>query len=61
MSETLIICIGNLGRGDDGVAHLVASMIENDLPTNTNLITCHHYASYVQGNFQNFNITVMSK
>ncbi len=41
MSKTLIICIGNLGRGDDGVAHLVADLIKASLPTDTDLLTCH--------------------
>ncbi|MDA3937613.1 MAG: hydrogenase maturation protease [Actinomycetota bacterium] len=41
MNETLIICIGNLGRGDDGVAHHVASLIEESLPASVELLTCH--------------------
>lgn len=41
MSKTLIICIGNLGRGDDGVAHAVAQLLEGALPEDTSMITGH--------------------
>ena len=29
MSENLIICIGNIARGDDGVAHAVAALLRS--------------------------------
>lgn len=37
--DTLVICIGNVGRGDDGVAHSVAARLD---ATQAHIITTHH-------------------
>lgn len=37
--DTLVICIGNVGRGDDGVAHRVAALLPD---TGAHIITTHH-------------------
>lgn len=37
MPYTSVICIGNLVRGDDGVAHRVADLIEDRLPAGVEL------------------------
>lgn len=35
----LIICIGNVARGDDGVAHRVAALLRNALPATARIVT----------------------
>ncbi len=39
MPDTLIICIGNVTRGDDGVGHRVAELLADRLPASTRLLT----------------------
>ncbi len=39
MTENLVICIGNVSRGDDGAAHLVAALLEARLPASVRLLT----------------------
>lgn len=42
MDETLIIAIGNVARGDDGIAHAVAELLqhaEEPLPPHTRVLT----------------------
>jgi hydrogenase maturation protease len=38
MSSAVIICIGNLARGDDGVARRVADLLEGTLPVDVRVI-----------------------
>lgn len=38
MLQTTVICIGNTVRGDDGVAHRVAALVEGRLPESTVLM-----------------------
>lgn len=39
MGDTLVICVGNLARGDDGVARHVADVLERSLPTNAQVVS----------------------
>lgn len=40
MDTSLVICVGNAARGDDGVAHRVAQLLEDaGLPEGTTLLT----------------------
>jgi hydrogenase maturation protease len=39
MAHALVICIGNVARGDDGVAHRVAALLDGRLPAGTQLVT----------------------
>lgn len=39
MERTLILCIGNKARGDDGAARYVAELLDGRLPEHTQLIS----------------------
>lgn len=39
MPGSLVICVGNVARGDDGVAHRVAALLDGRLPAETRLVT----------------------
>jgi len=39
MEETLIICVGNKARGDDGAARYVAELLEDRLPSGVRLVS----------------------